>query len=321
MSSARACAAQIKKYGGSDVVEINTNTPKPTISPGHIVVEVHAVGLNPSDWKIRQGYFSKGESKGEPPTTPLTLGGDFSGIVVEVGENVSDFKKNDAVYGTALTLAGGSGALAEFASANVKNVAFKPKNINHIEASALPLAGSSAVQALTEHMELSKCQKILIHGGAGGIGSFAIQLAKHLGAYVATTASTDDTAYVKTLGADTVIDYTKENFAELLKAYDAVYDTVGGETYKKSFKVLKSGGIIVSMLEKPDEALMKQYGVRAIAQGTLTNTAHLTELAKLVEAGAIKVHVDKIFPLEQAGEALSYLEKGHPKGKVVVEIQ
>jgi NADPH:quinone reductase-like Zn-dependent oxidoreductase len=255
-----------------------------------------------------------------PLQFPMTLGGDFSGIVTETGEGTT-FKKGDQVYGTAIVLSGGSGSFAEFASADPSHIAHKPKNINHVQAAALPLVGVSALQVLVEHIGLSKGKKILIHGGAGGIGAIAVQLAKHLGAHVAATAGERDLQFVKTLGASEAIDYKSQAFETLLHDYDAVFDTVGGETYVKSFKILRTGGIIVSMLEQPNAALMAQYGVKAIAQGTSINTESLTKLAALVEQGVIKVHVDKTFPLEQAGEALEYLKTGHPRGKVVIDIK
>lgn len=177
-------AAQINKFGGSEVVEINKNAPKPVVSPGRLLVEVYAAGVNPIDWKIREGHI--------PLKFPATLGGDFSGVVAEVGEGVLGFKKGFEVYGYASILGAGSGSFAEFVSADAKVMALKPKNITHVEAGALPLTGVSAWQALVDHIGLSRGKKILIHGGAGGIGSMAIQLAKHLGAYVATTVSAKD---------------------------------------------------------------------------------------------------------------------------------
>lgn len=310
-------AAQIKKYGGKEVVEINNKTPKPEVSAGKILVEVHAASVNPADWKMREGFFAQMI----PLKFPATLGGDFSGVVAEVGEGVSDFKKGDQVYGQAHALSGNSGTLAEFALTGAKTVSQKPEKLSHIEAAAIPLAGVSAWQALVDHMNLESGQKILIHGGAGGIGSFAIQIAKNIGAYIATTASAKDTDYVKKLGADKVIDYQKEKFEDLISGYDAVFDTVGGETYRKSFQVLRKGGIIVSMLEAPSEELMKQYGVKAISQFTQVTSERLAALAKLVDEGVLKVHVDKIFPLDQAGEALEYLKNGKPTGKVVVGVK
>ncbi len=299
--------AQINKYGG-DAVEINSEAPMPLVSQGKVLVEVHAAGVNPFDWKLREGYMQKMI----PLKFPATLGGDFSGVVVETG---------DEVYGQALIVAGGSGSFAEFVSAPAKSIAPKPKTINHIEAAALPLAGVSALQALTEHIGLKKGQKILIHGGAGGIGTMAIQLAKHLGVYVATTVTGDELAYVKEFGADEAIDYKNQRFEDVVQNYDAVFDTVGGETYTRSFQAVKKGGVIVSMTEQPDKGLMKQFGVNAIAQATQVTTERLTKLAELVDKGAIKVHVDKVFPLDQAGEALTYLQTGHPRGKVVVKVR
>ena len=252
-------SAQIKRYGGSEVVEINQSTPAPNDpSAGKVLVRIKAAGVNPADWKVREGYFQQMM----PLQFPSTLGMDFSGIVEKVGEGVSDFKYNDEVYGQASLIRGGSGAFAEMALANADTIAHKPKTLSHEEAAGLPLAGVSAWQALVETIGLSKGQKILIHGGAGGIGSIAIQLAKHLGAYVATTVSTNDKEFVKEeLGADEVIDYKTQNFEDVLSHdYDAVFDTVGGETYTRSFKVLKRGGMIVSMLEQPNQELMDRFG-------------------------------------------------------------
>ncbi len=306
-------AAQINKFGGSEVVEINKNAPKPAASRGQILVEVYAAGVNPIDWKIREGYIQL--------KFPATLGGDFSGVVAEIGEGVSGFKKGDEVYGYASVLGGGSGSFAEFALANANATAERSENLSHIETAALPLTGASAWQALVDHISLSSGKKILIHGGAGGIGSMAIQIARHLEAYVATTVSAKDIQYVKELGADEAIDYKNQSFEDILHDYDAVYDTVGGETYVRSFKVLKEGGIIVSMLEQPRSELMKQYGVKAIGQFTQVNSERLSRLAELVDKHIIKVHVDKTFPLEQAGEALAYLQNGHPRGKVVLNMK
>ena len=168
---------------------------------------------------------------------------------------------------------------------------------------------------------LKGIQKILIHGGAGGIGTIAIQLARHLGAYVATTASAKDLQHVKELGADEAIDYRNQSFENMLHDYDAVYDTVGGETYVKSFRVLKRSGIIVSMVEQPNSELMEQYGVNAIGQFTQVSSERLSKLAELADKRVIKVHVDRTFPLEQAGEALAYLQNGHPQGKVVLKLK
>jgi NADPH:quinone reductase-like Zn-dependent oxidoreductase len=215
---------------------------------------------------------------------------------------------------------GGSGAFAEMALANADSIADKPRNLSHTEAAALPLVGISAWQALVENIGLSKDQKILIHGGAGGIGSIAIPFAKHLGAYVATTVSTNDQQFVRELGASQVLDYKTQNFEDILNDYDAVFDTIGGETYRRSFKVLKKGGIIVSMLEQPNSELMSKYRVKAIFQFTQVNRDRLTKLSQWVDQNNIKVNVEKMFPLDKAGNALDYLKDIHPRGKVVLTV-
>jgi NADPH:quinone reductase-like Zn-dependent oxidoreductase len=206
-------SAQIKSFGGSEVVEINQGTPALNDpSAGKVLVDVKAAGVNPADWKIREGYFQQMM----PLQFPSTLGMDFSGVIEKVGEGVPDFMQNDEVYGQAAVTRGGSGAFAEIALANADTIAHKPKILSYEKAAGLPLVGVSAWQALVETIGLSKGQKILIHGGAGGIGSIAIQLAKHLGAYVATTVSTNDKQFVKELGADEAIDYKTQTFEDLL---------------------------------------------------------------------------------------------------------
>ena len=310
---------QIKRYGNNDVVEVNDTASVPTVSTGKVLVNVKASGVNPVDWKIREGYFQQMT----PLQFPSTLGMDFSGIVNQLGEDdmSSDFKQGDEVYGQASVFSGGSGAFAELALANKDSVAHKPKTLNHVEAAALPLVGVSAWQALVEKIGLSKDQKILIHGGAGGIGSIAIQLAKHLGAYVTTTVSKNDKEFVQRLGADQVIDYKTEDFKDILHDYDAVFDTVGGDTYKRSFKVLKKGsGIIVSMLEQPSSELMNQFGIKAIFLFSQVNRQRLAKLAQWVDQSNIKVNVEKTFSLDEASKALDYQKDVHPRGKVVLTV-
>ncbi len=309
-------AIQINAYGNNDVLKINDNVKIPDPAQDQILVEVHGAGLNPVDGSIRAGYLKEMV----PLSFPTILGGDFSGIVIKVGEAISNFKVGDSVYGQAIVLNGGSGSLAQFVVANTANTALKPQKINYIEAAALPLAGVSALQALEGHIKLERGKKILIHGGAGGIGSIAIQLAKSLGGFVATTVKTDDVDYVKELGADQVIDYRNETFEVMLKEFDAVLDTVRGETQNKSFRVLKKGGVLVSMMGNPNTELAKRFNVTVIGQVTNTDTKHLNRLAELVDSGKIKVQVDKIFSIEQIKEAFNYLEQGHPRGKVVVKI-
>ena len=308
-------AARLHRYGGADAIqveEISLGDPR----SGQLLVRVDAAGVNPIDWKIRAGYMQQTT----PLKLPVTLGGDFSGVVEFVGIGVTNFKVGDQVYGQASVTNGGSGSFAEFVIAPTAGTAAKPKSVGQTEAGGLPLVGVSALQALTENLRLSAGQKVLIHGGAGGIGSAAIQLAKHLGADVATTASVNDSGYVKGLGANTVIDYKTQQFEEVVRDLDAVFDTVGGDTYIRSFKVLKRGGRLVSMLVQPREDLMKEFGVEAFFQFTQATTERLARLAQLVDRGALKVHVDKTFPLAQASAALQHLENRAPKGKVVLKI-
>jgi alcohol dehydrogenase len=308
---------QINRYGSSEAIEINQNTPSPKLSPGKVLVDIKAAGINPVDWKIREGYMKQMI----PLQFPSTLGMDFSGIIKQVGEGVSsEYAQGDEVYGQASITNDGSGAFAEMAFTNIDNIALKPKSLSYTEAAALPLVGVSAWQALVENMELSKGQKILIHGGAGGIGSFSIPLAKNLGAYVATTVSSDDIQFVQDLGVDEAIDYTVQSFEYLLHDYNAVFDTVGSETYTKSFKVLKKGGKIVSMLEQPNSELIERFSVKAIFQLTHVNNDRLARLAQWVDQTNITIHIDKIFRLEEAAKALDYVKDVHPRGKIVLEL-
>ncbi|TAL52478.1 MAG: NADP-dependent oxidoreductase [Nanoarchaeota archaeon] len=305
-------AAQISRYG-KDAIEIK-EIPEPKILEGKVLVEIYAASANPVDWKIRDGLAHKWM----PVTFPATLGGDFSGKIVK---GSSEFKQGDEVYGSAFVLSGGTGTFAEYAATKEGLIALKPKTIDYLQAAALPLAGVSAWQGLVEHIGIKRNQKILIHGGAGGIGVIAVQIAKHFGAHVATTVSSKDIQIVKMLGADDVIDYKSQKFEEIVHDYDAVFDTVGEDTYTKSFRVLKKGGIIVSMVGQPSEELMKQFGVKAILQFTQINTERLTKISELVDKGAIKIIIDKVYSLEKAAEALDHLENGHPKGKVVIEVK
>lgn len=308
-------AAQLTQYGKTNSIAIN-EVPQPDVAAGKVLVQVKAAGVNPFDWKVQLGYMKDFI----PLQLPVTLGGDLSGVVVKVGAGVEGISEGDEVFGQASAVAGESGAFAEYAFTSPTSLAKKPTTVSFIEAGAAPLTGVSAVQALYDHMGLSSGQKILIHGGAGGIGTVAIQIAKHLGAHVITTVSTNDIEYVKGLGADEVIDYKNQKFEELITDVDAVFDTVGGETNKRSYQVLKQGGKLVSMVEQPDEQLKNQFQIEYISQATKVNPERLTKLAQLIDEKIVTVHIEKTFPLDQAGEALSYLRQTPPKGKVVLEM-
>ncbi len=308
-------AAQINDYGTKDVLKVTDAADQPAITEDQVLVAVHAAGVNPFDVKVREGQVRQMAEL----SFPAILGGDVAGMIAELGSGVTGFQIGDEVYGQAGALSG-HGSFAEFTPVKAGSLATKPKNIDFITAAALPLTGSSTYQALVDHMNLQPNQKILIHGGAGGIGSLAIQVAKHLGAQVTTTAGPKDIDYVKQLGADEVIDYTTQDFSQLAHDYDAVFDTIGGETNQKSYEVLKPGGILVSMVAPANDDLVSQHGISYIHQFTQTNTDRLTKIAEMVEADRLKVNVDKVFPLDQAPDALDYLQTGHPRGRVVIQV-
>lgn len=309
-------AAQIHGYGEREVVAVTDAAPKPQAGPGQVLVEVHAAAVNPFDLTVREGRARQMAEL----DFPATLGGDFAGIVSQTGEGVEGFEQGDRVYGQAGALSG-QGSFAEYTPVKASQTARMPARLDFTQAAALPLAGVSAYQALVNHIGLQEGQRLLIHGGAGGIGSLAIQIARHLGAYVAVTASAKDAAFVKELGADEVIDYQTQDFTQVIKDYDAAFDTVGGETNRKSYGVLKPGGILVSMAAQPDEALAEQHRIKYVAQFTRTTSERLAKVAELADEGVLKPVIDKVFPLEQAAEALEYQKNGRPKGKIVIIIK
>lgn len=308
-------AAQISEYGHADAIKV-VEVETPSITNDQVLVEVQAASLNPFDTMVREGYLQENI----PLKLPVTLGGDIAGVVKEVGADVQDLAEGDVVYGQANVVAGNSGALAEYAATKAEQVAKAPKGIDITEAASLPLVGVSALQALNDHIKLAADQKIFIHGGAGGIGSIAIQVAKNIGAHVATTATGEGVDYVKELGADEVIDYKSEDFSEKLSDYDAVFDTVGGEDFNKSLTILKKGGVAVSMIAQADEAKVAELGVTALNQMTHVTSEKLAELAKLVEDGAVKPNVGKVFPLSEIVEAFEARESGSVAGKIVIHL-
>ncbi|NNM60348.1 MAG: NADP-dependent oxidoreductase [Legionellales bacterium] len=308
-------AIQITHYGDNRMVKMNINALNPVPSDEQVLIRMHAAGLNPIDWKIREGYL---QSK-YPLAFPLTLGMDFSGTIVEIGKNVKNFQIGDEVYGMSNIFNGGTGTFADFFSVDASFCAHKPSKLTHTEAAVYPMAGISALQALTLHINQHEGGKILIHGGAGGIGSFAIQIAKYFGLYVATTVSEKNRQFVEDLGADEMINYKVQKFEHLLHGYDYVLDTVGGLTYKKSFQVLKKGGIIVSFREEADIELMKLHQVNAFIEFTDVNSTSLAKLSEFINKNIIHAHIDTIFAFEQTPQAIQHLESGHPQGKVVIE--
>jgi len=307
-------AAFINDYGDASVIKVD-EVDKPKPGEGQVLIKVHASSVNPFDVKLTLGNMKEMI----PLKFPFVIGGDLAGEVEELGAGVSGLMVGDKVYGQAAGVAGNSGAMAEFAATSAEQVAKMPISVDFKQAASLPLVGVSALQVLTEHIDLKSGQKLFIHGGAGGIGSIAIQIAKHIGAYVATTATGDGIDFVKKLGADEVVDYKSRDYAEVIKGYDAVFDTVGDD-FMKALAVLKGGGIGVSMTAKADEAKAKELGVTAITQSTKVNTERLAKLAKLVEAKVVTPQVNKVFSLDQVGDAFAAYESGEVKGKVVVAI-
>lgn len=307
-------AARFKEYGGPSVIEV-VETEKPVTLPGKVLVEVHAASLNPFDSKVRAGVMKEMI----PLALPVTSGGDIAGVVAEVGDGVTGFAPGDKVYGAAAAVAGHSGAFAEFALTSPNELGRMPANVDFKEAAALVLVGVSAVQGVMEHLNLQPGQKIFIHGAAGGIGAVAVQIAKHVGAEVTGTATGAGVDYVKSLGADKVVDYKTEDFATLSQQFDAVFDMVGVD-FDKTLPLLKPGGVALTMIGQPNEALAQELGVRVMRQGTETTTQRLDKLTQLVEAEVVKPHVGQVFPLEQAREAFMARESG-AQGKVVLEVR
>jgi len=308
-------AARYSKHGGPEVIEI-VDSKRPTPSSNQILVENCAASVNPFDFKVRNGMVP-----GLPSEFPITIGGDFSGKIIEIGSSVSGYRIGDEVYGQASIFGGASGSFAEYLVVNPRSIALKPENLDFKEAASLPLVGASAVQALHDHIELKSGQKILIQGGAGGIGSIAVQIAKNIGAFVATTVSTQNVGVAKSLGADKVIDYKTEDFSEILSDYDAVFDTSGLPVEDKALKILKTGGILVSMTSKASEKENNEYGVKVIPQNTQATTRRLEILKDYVEKGVVKPQIEKIFTLDEAREAYEYQETQKLHGKVVVLIR
>ena len=309
-------SAQISEYGDPSIIKIN-EVEKPSVGESQVLVEVHSASLNPFDSAVRAGYMKEVL----PLQFPATLGGDIAGVVVELGDGVDSLALDDKVYGQASVVAGNSGAFAEYAVTKVGQIAKVPEGLDFTTLASLPLVGVSALQALGQHINIRSDQKLFIHGGAGAIGSIALQIAKNIGAYVATTATGDGIEYVKKLGADEVIDYKTQDFSEILKDYDAVFDTVGGDDFNKSLKVLKKGGIAVSMIAQADEKLAQELGVTAQTQATHVTTEALDKLRGLVNSGVVKPNVGKVFPLEQVKDAFIARESGEVSGKIVLQIK
>lgn len=313
--------------------------PEPALRDDDVLVEIHAAGLNLLDSKIRSGEFKLIL----PYRPPFILGHDLAGIVVRVGSKVRQFKPGDEVY--ARPRDGRIGTFAEFIAVNEADLALKPRNLTMEEAASIPLVGLTAWQVLVERAELKKGQKVLIHAGSGGVGTFAIQLAKHLGATVATTTSTGNVELVRGLGANIIIDYRKQDFEKVLSGYDVVLNSLDSDTLQKSLGVLKPGGRLISISGPPDPDFARDQGLNGFLRQVLrllsfgirtkakrrgihysflfmrANGVQLNEITFLIEAGIIRPVMDRVFPFEATNEALAHLEVGRSRGKVVVKVR
>ncbi len=331
-------AFAIDKYGSNDNVRA-VQVPEPPLRDDDVLVEIHAASINPLDAKIRDGKVKPVL----PYRLPLILGNDLAGVVVRVGSGVRRFKPGDQVY--ARPDQRRIGTFAELISIKQDEVALKPTGLSMEEAASLPLVALTAWQALVERANLEPGQTVLIHAGSGGLGSIAIQLAKHLGAAVATTTSTANVDWVTALGADIVIDYRNTDFETVLSDYDVVFDTLGGDTLNKSFGVLKRGGKLISVAGPPDPAFAKSAGLNPILRQATrvlsyptrrtarrhgasysflwmeANGDQLAEIASLVDSGIIHPVIDRVFPFESTKEALAYVDQGRAKGKVIVTMR
>ncbi|MBT2793662.1 NADP-dependent oxidoreductase [Paraburkholderia strydomiana] len=331
-------ALTFKRYGKTPEIGF-AEVPSPTLKPDELLVQVHAAGLNPIDNMIPSGTF-KPVLKFE---LPATLGSDIAGVVTEVGSNVTRFKPGDAIFASLFDL--GRGSIAEFAAVPESVAASKPVNLDFVQAAAVPMVGLTSWQALKERAHLQAGQKVFIPAGSGGIGTFAIQLAKHFGARVGTTTSTGNVQLVTSLGADEVVDYKKQEFENVLDGYDVVLGTIRGDAIEKSIGILKPGSKIVSLIGPLDAAFARArklnfilrlvFGLmsrkikrlakkRDVAYSFLfmrPDGTQLSEIGELLKSEQVRPVIDKVFPFEQAKEALEYLAQGRARGKVVVRMK
>ncbi|MET0670241.1 MAG: NADP-dependent oxidoreductase [Xanthobacteraceae bacterium] len=304
-------AAYLEQTGGPEIFKYG-DLPEPQAGPGDVLVDVVAASVNGADWKVRRGEYAALKF-------PYVLGRDFSGTVVALGEGVSDFKVGDAVFG--VMPAGHEGTYAEKLAVKAAVIAKKPDSLSHVNAAALALIGLTAQNSVEDTLKLKRGETILVQGGAGGVASYAIQLAKHIGAKVITTTSAANVDYVRSLGADQAIDYTKEDFTRIGQVCDAVFETVGGDVATKSYDVLKPGGraaFIASGQKAPPTSRTDVQGLRPPVPRT---RAAMERVAELFAAGAIKVPEIKLYKLEQAAEAHRVSEGRHFRGKMVFEVR
>ena len=304
-------AAFIEQYGGPEVLKYG-DLPDPVAAPGTVVIDVVAATVNGADWKVRVGQYKQSKF-------PFALGRDFSGVISAVGEGITDLKVGDEVFG--VCEAGQEGAYAEKIAVKAAIVAKKPAGLSHANAAALALTGLTALSAVEDTLKLQPGETILIHGGAGGVAGFAIQLAKHIGARVITTASAANHDYVRGLGADEIIDYNAEDFTAVVTGCDAVFDTVGGDVAQKSFAVLKPGGRAAFIASGAQAPKPDRDDVASLRPPVGRDRRHLERIAELFQAGAIRPPEIKLYRLSEAADAHRLSESRHFRGKLVFQVR
>jgi NADPH:quinone reductase-like Zn-dependent oxidoreductase len=304
---------RIHRFGGPEVLQIDSLEPSlPDAS--QVLVSVKAASINPVDFKIRNGQYPAVKED----RLPYALGRDVSGVVEKCGAQATRFKVGDEVFGI---VGIGGGGYAEQAVLDQKAITRKPRGLDHIHAGAIPLAGQTAWQGLFRHGGLKSGQSVLIHGGSGGVGHFAVQFAKAKGARVLTTVSTRNVPFARGLGADVVIDYKTQRFEEQARDLDMVFDLIDGETRERSWSLLKPGGVLVSTLTEPSQETAARYGVRALRYTVEADGGELEEIGELAASGKVKPHVQRTFRLEEASQAMAAVEHGEAVGKIVLNLE
>jgi NADPH:quinone reductase-like Zn-dependent oxidoreductase len=303
-------AIQVHDYGNADQLKLE-QIPQPEPQEGEVLVRVHSAGVNPVDWKIRAGFMKAFR----PSTFPYVPGADLAGVVEKVGAGVTTFQPGQPVFGRS-----SQGSYTEFAIAPANNLALKPQSLSFDEAATIPVGATTAWQGLFDHGNLQPGQRVLILGGAGGVGLFAVQFARWKGARVISTASTRNVDFVRSLGAETVIDYTKTQVEDVVHDADLVLDTVGGSPLASVWPALKRGGTLVSIAGQPDEAQARERNVRALRFSAQVNTELLNTFAKLIVEGQVKAVVGAIFPLNEAAQAQELSQSGHGRGRIILHI-
>jgi NADPH:quinone reductase-like Zn-dependent oxidoreductase len=303
-------AVRIHEFGGPEVMHLE-DLPTPDIGPDEILIEVHAGSVNPVDYKIRNGGYL------DEKKLPITLGRDIAGEVGRCGAQVTGFKNGDPVYAM---LPPQSGGFAECVSVPAEVCAKKPERLNWVQAAAVPLAALTAWQGIFDHGRLGHGQTLLVHGASGGVGHFAVQFAVCRGAHVIGTCRGEDGDFVRQLGAETVVDYQREDFRDLARDIDVIFDLIGGETRSRSWDLLREGGTLVSTVGQPDHAKADEHRARGVSYMTQPSGAQLSEIGRLIDEGHVRPYIDRVYPLTASADAERHLENDHVRGKVVLAV-